>query len=318
MIRIRGLSRRYGAVVALDGLSLEVAAGEIVALIGSNGAGKSTCLKALVGLVRPDAGELAVDGVDVRRRPLEGRARMGYLPQDVAFPARMTGRQVLDLFRSLRRLAAGETGRAIASVGLQGAADRPVAGYSGGMRQRLALAAALLGRPPALVLDEPAISLDPLFHAELRAILREVRERGSAVLLTSHLLPEVEAVADRIALLREGRLLAHGTLAELAASRGLRPLARFHVPGGNGAARRVLTAAGAHPTEEGDGWITLADAAPARAEAFRALEAAGLRVQAFETVPVGLADVFRAWYDADEGDAAASRGARSARAEVVR
>jgi Cu-processing system ATP-binding protein len=304
VIRIRGLCKRYGAVAALDDLSLDARAGEIVALIGPNGAGKSTCLKTLVGLVRPDAGELEVDGVDLRARPREGRARLGYLPQDVVFPGRVSGRRAVDLFRKLRGLPAGETDRVLSAVGLGGAAGRAVAAYSGGMRQRLGLAAALLGSPPALVLDEPAISLDPLFHAELRAILGDVRDRGSAVLLTSHLLPEVEALADRIALLREGRLLAQGTLAELAAARDLRPLARFHVPGANGAARRVLAAAGARPVDAGGGWVVLEDTGAGRAEAFRALERAGLRVEGFETVPVGLADVFRAWYGGGAGSSA--------------
>jgi Cu-processing system ATP-binding protein len=310
VIRIRGLCKRYGEVAALDGLSLEARAGEIVALIGPNGAGKSTCLKTLVGLVRPDAGELEVDGVDLRARPREGRARLGYLPQDVVFPGRVSGRRAVDLFRKLRGLPSGETDRVLSAVGLGGAAGRAVAAYSGGMRQRLGLAAALLGSPPALVLDEPAISLDPLFHAELRAILGDVRDRGSAVLLTSHLLPEVEALADRIALLREGRLLAQGTLAELAAARDLRPLARFHVPGANGAARRVLAAAGARPVDVGGGWVVLEDTGAERAEAFRALERAGLRVEGFETVPVGLADVFRAWYagSAVSGARAAASG----------
>jgi ABC-type multidrug transport system ATPase subunit len=300
VIRIDGLVKRYGAVTAVDDLSLVVRPGEVVALIGPNGAGKSTCLKALVGLVRPDAGALSVDGIDLRARPLEGRARMGYLPQEVAFQEGLRGYEVLEFIRRLRRLPAAEVGRALATTGLREAGERLVAGYSGGMRQRLGLAAALLGSPPALILDEPAISLDPLFHRELRRILGDLRDQGTSVLLTSHLLPEVEALADRIALCRAGRLLAVGTLAELAATRGIYPLARLHVPGANGLVRGVVAAAGGELREHEGGWVCFADRSGVRAEVFRALESSGISVASFETLPVSLADIFQAWYG--EGD----------------
>ncbi len=296
MIRIQGLVKRYGPVTAVDGVSLEVRPGEVVALIGPNGAGKSTTLKALVGLVRPDAGELGVNGIDLLARPLEGRACLGYLPQDVTFRDGWTGRQAVNFFRRLRRLPAAETARVLEVTGLAAAADRRVAGYSGGMRQRLGLAGALLGPPAALVLDEPAISLDPLFHRELRRLLGDLRDRGTPVLLTSHLLPEVEALADRIALCRGGRLLAVGTLSELAGARGLSPLTRLHVPGTNGSVPGVVAAAGGEVCAYGGEWVSFTDPRGVRAEVFRALEAADVRVASFETVPVTLSDVFRAWY----------------------
>jgi ABC-type multidrug transport system ATPase subunit len=300
MIRIEGLVKRYGALTAVDGLSLEVGRGEVVALIGPNGAGKSTTLKALVGLVRPDAGRLFVDGIDLLSRPLEGRARLGYLPQDVAFRDGWSGREAIELVRRLRRLPPSETDRVLEATGLAADADRRVAGYSGGMRQRLGLAVALLGPPAALVLDEPAISLDPLFHHELRRILGELRDRGTPALLTSHLLPEVEALADRVALCRGGRLLAVGTLAELAAARGLAPLTRLHVPGANGAVPGVVAAAGGEVRSYGRDWVCFADPLGVRADVFRALEASGAAVTSFETVPVTLFDVFRAWYAGEE------------------
>jgi ABC-type multidrug transport system ATPase subunit len=296
MIRIEGLVKRYGSLTAVDGLSLQVRPGEVVALIGPNGAGKSTTLKALVGLVRPDAGRLFVDGIDLLARPLEGRARLGYLPQDVSFRDGWSGRSAVDFFRRLRRLGGAETGRVLETTGLAFAADRRVGGYSGGMRQRLGLAVALLGPPAALVLDEPAISLDPLFHLELRRILSELRDGGTPVLLTSHLLPEVEALADRVALCRGGRLLAVGTLGELAAARGLSPLTRLHVPAANGSVPGIVAAAGGEVRAYDEEWVSFADSRGVRAEVFRALEAADVRVASFETAPVTLSDVFRAWY----------------------
>jgi ABC-type multidrug transport system ATPase subunit len=301
MIRIEGLVKRYGSVTAVDGLSLAVQPGEVVALIGPNGAGKSTTLKALVGLVRPDAGGLVVDGIDLLARPLEGRARLGYLPQDVAFRDGWSGRVAVDLFRHLRRLPSSETTRVLEATGLATAADRRVAGYSGGMRQRLGLAVALLGPPTALVLDEPAISLDPLFHLELRRILSHLRDQGASVLLTSHLLPEVEALADRIALCRSGRLLAVGTLAELAEARGLSTLTRLDVAGANGNVPGVVAAAGGEVSAYESGRVSFSGSLGVRAQVFRALEAAGARVTGFETAPVTLSEVFRAWYtDAGE------------------
>jgi ABC-2 type transport system ATP-binding protein len=271
-----------------------------VALIGPNGAGKSTTLKALVGLVRPDGGELLVDGIDLRGDPIAGRARIGYLPQEVVFEQTLCGREVLELIARLRRRPRGEVTRVLDLVGLRDAADRPVGGYSGGMRQRLGLAAAFLGSPPALVLDEPAISLDPLFHLELRRLLSSAREAGAAVLLTSHLLPEVEALADRIALCSAGRLLAQGTMEELASLRGLARATRLHVPGANGTVPELAARAGARVLSYDAGWLTVAGSGSVRAEVFRALEAAGVRVEGVEALPLTLADVFRAWYGAPE------------------
>ncbi|HEX6939911.1 MAG TPA: ABC transporter ATP-binding protein [Longimicrobiales bacterium] len=221
MIRYERFTKRYGAIEAVSGLDLEVREGETLALIGPNGSGKTTTLKAAVGLVRPTAGRVTIAGRDARCADARARETIGYLPQRLSFPPRSTGREVLAFFARLRDAAPGEIERRIEQVGLGSAADRPVEGYSGGMRQRLGVAAALLGRPRALILDEPTAALDPTAALALRDLIRDVRAEGTTVLLSSHDLAEVAALADRIAIFVRGHLAALGTAGHLAALLGL-------------------------------------------------------------------------------------------------
>src|SRR5690606_16935608 len=178
-------------------LDLSVATGNTVALIGPNGSGKTTTLKSLMGLVRPSSGRITVDGHDASGGP-EARARLGYLPQRITFPEGSTARGVLAFHARLRGADPQTIDPLLQRVGLADAGGREVDGFSGGMRQRLGLAAALLGDPAALVLDEPSAALDPTGALMVRDILQGIRAEGTTVLLSSHDLAEVASLADQV------------------------------------------------------------------------------------------------------------------------
>ncbi|HEX7039785.1 MAG TPA: ABC transporter ATP-binding protein [Trueperaceae bacterium] len=217
MIEVNGLVKRYGRVTAVDGLSFAVPRGRVVALLGPNGAGKSTTIRAVTGQVMPSAGTVTVGGHDVVRRPLEAKALIGYVPDRPYLYPNLTGRELLRFLGRLRRVDGAEerSRELLARFELAHAADELVQTYSHGMRQRLTFCAALLHRPPALVIDEPMVGLDPRGARDVRALMRRHADDGGAVLLTTHSLAVAEAVADEIVLMTRGRAVARGTLAEL-------------------------------------------------------------------------------------------------------
>ncbi|HEU5050049.1 MAG TPA: ABC transporter ATP-binding protein [Gemmatimonadales bacterium] len=222
MISYEGFGKRFGAVTAVHTLDLSIRSGETFALIGPNGSGKSTTLKALVGLVHPSSGRILMDGHDATHAGPEARARLGYLPQRLVFPEGWTARETMRFHARLRHADEDAIDDLLARVGLGDDADRPVEEYSGGMRQRFGLAIALLGRPAALVLDEPSAALDPSGALLIRDILEGIRAEGTTVLLSSHDLAEVAALADRIGVFVGGRMAAIGTLPELEGLSGAR------------------------------------------------------------------------------------------------
>ncbi|TCB96899.1 ABC transporter ATP-binding protein [Micromonospora zingiberis] len=217
-----GLRKRYRRRSAVDGVSFTVDRGEVVGLLGPNGAGKTTVIKMLLGLVRPDAGEVLLLG-----RPASdprSRARVGYLPELFRYQPWLTAAEVLALHVRLAGTAvpAHERRECLAAVSLADRADDRVGGFSKGMQQRLGLAVALVARPELVVLDEPTSALDPLGRADVRDLLLSLKARGVAVLLNSHLIGEVERVCDRVVILDKGQVAAAGTLAELLGRRELR------------------------------------------------------------------------------------------------
>ncbi|HVX55988.1 ABC transporter ATP-binding protein [Nocardioides sp.] len=216
-IEIAGLTKSYGDHAVLRGVDLSIPAGTIVALLGSNGAGKTTTVRILSTLLKADGGTATVNGYDVAAQPAKVRESISLTGQFAAVDHVLTGRENLVLVAQLRHLA--DPGRIaddlLTRFGLKDAAGRRVATYSGGMRRRLDIAMSLIGDPPVLVLDEPTTGLDPQSRIEVWATVKQLAGRGTTVVLTTQYLDEAEHLADRIAILHEGRVIVEGTLAEL-------------------------------------------------------------------------------------------------------
>ena len=216
-IEVRGLEKSYRELHVLRGVDFEVAPGSIFALLGSNGAGKTTAVRILSTLIRPDAGTVRVAGHDVVARAAQVRESISLTGQFAAVDEILTGRENLVLVARLRHLA--EPGRVaddlLERFALADAADRRVATYSGGMRRRLDIAMSLIGNPPVIFLDEPTTGLDPQGRLEVWQAVRNLAESGTTVLLTTQYLDEAEQLADRIAILHDGRIIVDGTLTEL-------------------------------------------------------------------------------------------------------
>ncbi|HVT63788.1 MAG TPA: ABC transporter ATP-binding protein [Mycobacteriales bacterium] len=222
-LRARGLTKSYRATMALRGVDIDVGAGEVVGLLGPNGAGKSTLTKLLCGLVRADSGTATIGGSPAGSTP--ARSRIGYLAELFRFPGWATAEEVLTTHQRLvHRPAAdpaAERQALLSEVGLGHAAATRVEAMSKGMQQRLGLAQALIGGPSLLLLDEPTSALDPAGRHTVREVLARARDRGTAVLLNTHLLGEVELLADRVVLIDAGKVVAAGSVAELTAIHGV-------------------------------------------------------------------------------------------------
>jgi ABC-2 type transport system ATP-binding protein len=213
-IRASGLGKRYGATVALDGLDLAIPAGEVYGYLGPNGAGKTTTIRLMLGLQRPSAGSVAVFGVDAWRDPVRAHRRVAFVAGEPMLWPALTGLECLEFLARVR----GGTDAAYRRVLIERFAFDPgkrVRDYSKGNRQKIQLIAAFSARPDLLVLDEPTSGLDPLMEAAFRDTVAEARTTGQTVFLSSHILSEVEALCDRVGILRDGRLVEEGTLAEL-------------------------------------------------------------------------------------------------------
>ena len=220
-IETSGIGKRYGAAVALEEVSAIVPAGRVVGLLGHNGAGKSTLIKLALGLIAPSAGRLSVLGWEPSAAARALRARIGYLPENVAFYDNLTGAEVIEYLAALKKAPREQGTQLLERVGLGRAAAQRVRTYSKGMRQRLGLAQALLGAPELLLLDEPTTGLDPAATRDFYAAVGELRRAGRTVVISSHLLAELEPHIDRAIILGAGRLIAQGSVRELRERAGL-------------------------------------------------------------------------------------------------
>jgi Cu-processing system ATP-binding protein len=215
-IELRAVNKRYGSAVVVDRIDLQVQRGQCLVLVGHNGAGKTTLLKLMLGLTRSDAGQVRVLGEDPASPTFVAQRRvLGYLPESVSFYPHLTGLELLRYYARLKGVSVGEANSRLEQVGLHDAASKRLSTYSKGMRQRLGLAQAILGTPQVLFLDEPTTGLDPLLRQEFYRIIGELRATGTTLVISSHALNEVEAQADCIAVIKQGQLLACGSLSEL-------------------------------------------------------------------------------------------------------
>jgi ABC-2 type transport system ATP-binding protein len=213
-IRTEGLSKRYGEVDALKDLDLVVARGEVVGYLGPNGAGKTTTIRLLLGLVRPSRGRAEIFGFDCQREPVEAHRRLAYVAGEASLWPSLTGEETLHLLARVQgHVDVAYRDELVARFELD--QSKKVRTYSKGNRQKLILIAALMARPELLVLDEPTSGLDPLMEQAFRRCIHEAKERGQTVFLSSHILSEVEALCDRVGILRAGRLVEMGTLAQM-------------------------------------------------------------------------------------------------------
>jgi ABC-2 type transport system ATP-binding protein len=217
VVRTAGLTKRFGSAVALDGLDLTVCAGEVHAFLGPNGAGKTTTIRILLGLLKADSGQVALLGGDPWRDAVALHRRLAYVPGDVTLWPGLTGGEIIDLLGRLRDPKAGlDPGRRNALIGrFDLDTSKKARAYSRGNRQKVALIAALASDAELLLLDEPTAGLDPLMEATFRDCVTEERRSGRAILLSSHILAEAEALADRVTIIRDGRAVETGTLAEM-------------------------------------------------------------------------------------------------------
>jgi ABC-2 type transport system ATP-binding protein len=224
VIEMRGISKRFGGFVAVDRLDLEVRKGEVFGFLGPNGAGKTTTIKMATGLLRPDEGQLLIDGIDIGREPERAKSRMGYVPDRPELFPYLTARETLQLCGSLYGLKAGDIQarglELLKAFSLQDWIDERVGNYSHGMKQKLILCAALLHKPSVLILDEPMVGLDPKGGRQVKELLRLLAAEGMTVFLSIHTLEIAEKLCDRLGILLNGRLIALGTIDEIHASAG--------------------------------------------------------------------------------------------------
>lgn len=294
VLSLDAVSVDFGRFRALDGVSLEVRAGERVALIGHNGAGKSTLFRAVLGFLAPAAGQIRVAGHAPGSNP--ARVAVNYLPETVTFPRALTGTEVIRYFSGLRGAPRREAADLLERVGLSHAANRAVGTYSKGMRQRLGLAQALIGAPRLLMLDEPTSGLDPVSRRDFYEVIDAASRRGSAVLLSSHGLEEIEHQTDRVAILSHGKLRALAPLAELAAKAALPT--HIRVTARPGEADRLQSLLGG--TRVNGARLDLTCPAGDKLAQLSRLTAHAELVRDVDVQAPGLTDVYRFYSDADQ------------------
>ncbi len=293
-IEIRGVRKHYGAVHAVDGIDLRVERGEILGLIGHNGAGKSTLFKMMLGLVPTTAGEILVGGASVHGRDFRAaRRHLGYLPENVVLYDNLSGLETLRFFARLKGAPAAQCTQVLDRVGLADAGRRPVREYSKGMRQRLGFAQALLGAPRVLLLDEPTNGLDPLAIRDFYATLRTLQREGVTIVITSHILAELQERVDRLAILAAGRLQALGSVQALRDQAGVPLVFDIAVAPGDAPAvsQALATVASVQSTATPEG-LRLSCPRDARMAVLGAIAPLGARVRDLRIHEPSLEDLF--------------------------
>jgi ABC-2 type transport system ATP-binding protein len=297
MIELVGLTKRFDNFTAVEGVTLSVASGEILALLGPNGAGKTTTVRMLAAILRPTAGQAFVAGYSVTESPREVRRRVGLLTEHPGLYLRMRGREYLDFFGRLMGLSADERGRRarelLAQFGMSEAWDRRMGTYSKGMRQKMALVRAMLHDPPVLLLDEPTSAMDPHSAKLVRDAVLSLRHHRRAIVICTHNLAEAEVLADRIAIIRRGRIVALGTPAELKARLLGPPLMELRLSQPTDGVVKLVSGLVDIETQ-GEDWLRYSASNPQETNPvlLRTLASHGFGVVTLSEVPRSLEDVY--------------------------
>ncbi|PCR91729.1 ABC transporter ATP-binding protein [Natrinema ejinorense] len=296
-ITVDNLTKSFGQTLALDDLSFQVEEGEVFGFLGPNGAGKSTTINIVLDFARPTAGEVSVLGMDAQRHSRTIRQRTGVLPEGVQLYGRLTARQHLE-FAIDSKGADDDPEALLERVGLVDAIDKKAGGYSKGMAQRLMLAMALVGEPDLLILDEPSTGLDPNGAREMRKIVQEESERGATVFFSSHIMEQVEAVCDRVGILRDGQMVAVDSVAGLRDSVGGGTTLRVtvdRIDDDTLQAVRSLPDVGGATVEDQQPPTLVVDVDGSKTTVLSTLEDRGIEIQDFATTEASLEDVFQSY-----------------------
>lgn len=292
-VRLDHLSKHYDRQTVIEDINLDIQPGECVALLGPNGAGKTTLFKLMLGLVRSSNGTVEIDELDPATRAFRKvRTNIGFLPENVSFHDAMTGTEVLVFYARLKGVPSSDCAPLLDRVGLTDAASRRVRTYSKGMRQRLGLAQALLGCPRLLILDEPTTGLDPELRRQFFDILRSFSEAGITIIISSHALTELEAQADRYAIVHSGSLAAYGTLSELQNETGLPVHIRLTLA--RNQVQKIIRLFGEHytATPAGAGRIDLDCPEDQKIQLIREIMECGIAIQDIDVSSSRLDDIY--------------------------
>ncbi len=292
-LALSGLSKAYNGLQAVDGLSLEVQRGAIYGFLGPNGAGKTTTIKMILGLTYPDQGEVRIEGKSLTEEPHAIKRRVGFLPERVAFYPNLTAVQNLEFFAHLKGETETDLHALLDSVGLEEFARKKVNTFSKGMIQLLGVAQAMIGRPALLILDEPTVGLDPAWTRAVKDRVQEANDAGATVFFSSHILAEVQELADRVAILHRGRLLAEDTVANLSDAMALKPRLRIQTRGEVSEAATALQGVeGVDEVRVREREVVVVCDPDAKARVLARLEQAGVLIGDFRTEEPSLEEVF--------------------------
>jgi Cu-processing system ATP-binding protein len=304
LIEVKNLTKTFGDFVAVNDVSFDLRKGETLALLGPNGSGKTTTLKCLVGLAAPTSGKMTVDGFDVERDARQARRLLSYLPQRVSFHDNLTAREVMEFYCRLRRVPTRRVAELLetSTFHFNGFSNRPVGEFSGGMLQRLGLAVACLPDAPILILDEPTVSLDPEGAIQFREFLGSLKQQGKTILFSSHMLGDVEKLADRVGIIVGGKLVALEAIDSL--REGLMRQSRMRVSLGAPDERFVEAAkrAGAVEAFITGSSLVVASPAEARLAILDAIKAAGGAVASFATEEPTLEDFYLRYISEEQSE----------------
>jgi ABC-type multidrug transport system ATPase subunit len=302
MIEVRGLGKRFGTVKALDSVSFEVREGETFALLGPNGSGKTTTLKCLAGLTLPSSGQIRINDVDLDGQGVRPRAAISYLPQRIAFPEQVTAREILEFYSRLRKLPPARVDLALEQCAFDDAANRLVSEFSGGMMQRLGIAVAILADAPILLLDEPTASLAPEGAASFRSFLGSLKNSNKTIVFSSHVLSDVDLLADRVAILVGGRLRVVESIVALRNDLNTQSVLRAELRNMSNRFSAAATAAGCSSVRCSANCLTISASPEERYRILRVLEEAGAEITSISTVEPSLEDIYLRYIHEDPFD----------------